>query len=168
MRNENINENINVNAEFDAEPDRNPVAEFDRNDLATVGMMANLQNSKTALFSTIPNDGSRENAVAIYNAVNGEGENLTDHLNEIIEVENIVAFPVKFTDDDGEILETLRLSLVTPSGECYSTVSSGVFSSLEKIIGIVGTAPWTPALKVKAVEIKTRKGYKTVVLKLEG
>lgn len=137
------------------------------NDYAAVDMLGVLKDTKAAFFSTIPDDGTRENKIKIYNALNGDGENLTDHFNEKLNIENIVAFPVKFIDDDGEIVETLRITLVTDTGETYSTVSSGVLSSLQKIMAIVGSAPWTPCITVVANEVKTRKGFKTVVLTIE-
>ena len=138
-----------------------------REEIATPSMLDSLKNTENVFLSTIPNDGSRESQIKIYNAINGDGENLGDHLNKVIEVENFVAHPVQMVDDQtGEIIEALRIVLVTPTGETYASVANGVLSSIQKISGIIGSAPWTPALKLKAVEVKTRKGFKTMTLSL--
>ncbi|MFE2611637.1 hypothetical protein ACFXDI_52175 [Streptomyces mirabilis] len=47
------------------------------------------------------------------------------------------------------------------------SVSQGVASSLQRIIGIVGQGPWTDEpLKVVPKEVKTRRGFKTLTLAL--
>lgn len=138
-----------------------------REEIATPSMVDTLKNPTSVFFSSIENDGTRETQIKIYNAVSGEGENVSDHLKEVIEVENIVAHPVQMVDEKtGEITDALRIVLVSPDGTTYSSVATGVLSSMQKIMGIIGSAPWTPALKIMPVEVKTRNGYKTITLSL--
>ena len=138
-----------------------------REDVASVNMLDMLKNTDSAFMSTIVDDGTRESKVAIYNAVNGDGENLSDHIGKVINVENYVAHPVSLVDPKtGEVTEALRIVLVTTEGECYASVSTGVLSSLQKICGIMGAAPWTGGNPMKATKVKTRSGYETITLTL--
>lgn len=123
--------------------------------------------SAEVMFSSIVQDGSRETAIKQYSAVSDAENAISEHIGEVIEIEHMVAHSIKMQDDQtGETIEALRVVLITPEGEGYHSVAQGVVSSLQRIIGIVGQAPWTPALRVVPVEKKTRKGFKTLTLKL--
>ena len=134
--------------------------------VASVSLIDTLKNTESEFFSTIPYTGERADAIKVYNAVNGDGEQLSDHLGEILEIENIVAHPIMMEGDDGNVTKVLRTVLVGADGTSYASVSEGVVSSIQKITGIVGSAPWTPALKVVPKEVKTRKGFKVLTLSL--
>ncbi|MED1518479.1 hypothetical protein P4U63_29235, partial [Bacillus paranthracis] len=66
-------------------------------------------------------------------------------------------------------VDALRVVLLDKDGKGYHAVSQGVVSSIQKIISIVGPAPWTDEpLKIVPYEVKTRKGFKTLTLQLQG
>lgn len=136
-------------------------------DLAAPSMVDMLTNPTGNFFCSIPSDGTRASAVKIYNAINSKGESLDDHKNEVLEIVNVAAHPVELVDENtGELVQTLRTVLIDKDGKNYDAVSQGVASSLQKIFAIVGPAPFTPPLKIKVVEQKTRKGYKTNTIEL--
>ena len=139
-----------------------------REDLSTPAQLNMLTNPGNSFFCSIPNDGTRKSAVAIYNAINNKGESLDDHKGEIIEAVNVAAHPVTLTDENtGEIVEALRAVIIDKNGKNYDAVSQGIASSLQKIFGIVGMPPWNDEpLKIKVVEQKTRKGFKTNTIEL--
>ena len=139
-----------------------------REDLAAPAQLDLLTNPGNSFFCSIPNDGTRKSAVAIYNAINNKGESLDDHKGEIIEAVNVAAHPVTLTDENtGEIVEALRVVIIDKNGKNYDAVSQGIASSLQKIFGIVGMPPWNDEpLKIKVVEQKTRKGFKTNTIEL--
>lgn len=138
-----------------------------REDIAAPNMVDILTNPTGSFFCSIPNDGTRESAVKIYNAINNKGESLDDHKGEVIEVVNVAAHPVSLTDENtGEVVEALRMVIIDKNGKNYDAVSQGIASSFQKIFSIVGPAPYTPPLKIKVVEQKTRKGYKTNTIEL--
>jgi hypothetical protein len=146
-----------------------PVVDTKDTARATQELMDSFKNPSAALYSSITDDGSRETRVKIYNAINSGNDSLSDHIKEVIEVQDIVAHPIQIADENsGEIIDALRVVLVTPDGKTYASVSLGVASSLQKIIPLVGQAPWTPPLKIIPTEVKTRRGFKTLTLTLEA
>lgn len=126
------------------------------------------ENTQTALFSSITAT-DRVTQIKLYNAINSSENSLNDHLGEVLQITDMVAHPIELEDDvTKEMIQAMRVVLVDKDGVAYHSVSGGVVSSLQKIIGIVGQAPWTPALAISCVEVKTRKGFKTMTLKLQG
>ena len=131
--------------------------------------MFNDDNQSDNFFSSIVNDGSRESQVAMYSAINDAEQSLSDHLGEVLEIEHMVAHTIELEDEmTKEMQQAMRVVLVTSDGQGYHSVSQGVVSSIQKLIATVGQAPWTPPLKVVPVEKKTRKGFKTLTLKLQA
>lgn len=117
------------------------------------------------LWTTIPSDGSRENAAKIANAMD-DAESLRDYMGQVLEIENVLLHDVVLEGENGEEIPAVRTVLIGADGTCYAAVSNGVISSLQKIFALVGVGPWTPPLKVVAKEVNTRKGRRTLRLKL--
>lgn len=138
-----------------------------REDIAAPTMLDMLTNPESAFFCSIPNSGSREDAIKIYNAINNKGDSLDDHKGEVIEMVNVAAHPVELVDENtGELVRSLRTIIIDKNGKNYDAVSQGIASSLQKVFAIVGSAPFNPPLKIKVVEQKTRKGFKTNTIEL--
>lgn len=137
-----------------------------RDDIPTDLNPAMFENTTTALFSSIQAT-DRKSSVKVFNAINGAEHALGDNIGEVIEITDMVAHPITLQDDvTKEDVQAMRIVLLTKDGVGYHAISQGVVSSLQKVIGIVGPAPWTPALKIVPIEVKTRKGYKTLTLQL--
>lgn len=117
------------------------------------------------VWTSIPNDGSRKSIAAISNAMD-DAESLRDHLGEVLEIENILLHDVTIEREDGEDFPAVRAVLIGSDGTCYASVSSGVISSLQKILTLAGMAPWTPPLRLVAREVNTRKGRRTIRLRM--
>lgn len=139
-----------------------------KEDLVTTLSPTMFENTGTALFSTIQGD-DRATRIKVYNAISDSENSLDDHKGEIIEITDFVAHPIELQDEvTGEMVQAMRVVLLTADGVGYHAVSSGVVSSMQRIIGLVGQGPWTAEpLKVVPVEKKTRKGFKTLTLKLQ-
>lgn len=139
-----------------------------KEDLAAVSTSM-FENVGQALFSTIKGD-DRATKIKVYNAISDSENSLDDHKGEIIEITDFVAHPITLQDEiTKEDVQAMRIVLLTKEGIGYHSVSQGVASSLQRIIGLVGQGPWTDEpLKVVAVEKKTRKGFKTLTLKLQA
>lgn len=115
------------------------------------------------IYSSISNQ-DQEAALEIYSAVSS-AQSLSDHLNEVIDVANIVLQPVEITDNQtGEIRQMIRSILITDKGEAFSASSDGVQTSLKNLFSIVGNPPWNPAIPLKAVQRQGRNGYKFLTL----
>lgn len=137
-------------------------------DLVTEISPSIFENTNQAIFSSIKGT-DRATSIKIYNAINSSENSLSDHLGEVLEITDMVAHPIELEDDvTKEKIQAMRVVLLTADGVGYHSVSGGVVSSLQKIIGIVGQAPWNEPLQVSPVEVKTRKGFKTLTLKLQG
>lgn len=118
-------------------------------------------------YSSIEDDGSRESKIKIYNALNESGERLADQVNKTLTITDIAAFPVEIAaEETGEIVSAMRMIFIAEDGTQYASVATGVYSSMQKIIGIVGPAPWNPALKITPIKQRTRRGFDTIVLRL--
>lgn len=142
-------------------------------EVATVDVAVNMspamfENTQTAMFSSITGT-DRATTVKVYNAINSSDNPISDNLGSVLEITDMVAHAIELEDEiTKEKVQAMRVVLLTADGTSYHSVSQGVVSSLQKIIGIVGPAPWKPALKVVPVEVKTRKGFKTLTLQLQG
>ena len=125
-------------------------------------------NNNSFFFCSIPDDGSRESKVSIYNAMNDVDENVADHLNEELLITDVIAHNIQLLDElTGELVDTVRVVLVGADGTNYQAVSKGVVSSLQKIFGLVGQPSWKEnPIKVVPKQKKVRNGFKTVVLSL--
>lgn len=134
------------------------------NDVASVDLVEQLKNPTGSFFCSIKDDGSRKSKIAIYNAVNGADESIADHIGEVLEVVDVVAYPVTITDEEtGEILEALRTVLVTKDGKAYTAVSQGITNALSRIFSIVGMPSWVDEpVKMKIKQVKTRNGNNKV------
>ena len=135
-----------------------------RNDLATVDMLAQHTDPNGQFFCSIKDDGTRKSKVAIFNAVNGADESLGDHIGEVLEVVDVVAHPVTMTDDEtGEIISALRTVLITKHGKTYTAVSQGITNALARVFSIVGMPSWKDEpVKMKIKQLKTRNGNNKV------
>lgn len=126
------------------------------------------EDTGQVFFSSIQGE-DRETKIKQYNAINGSENAISDHVGEVLEITDMVAHAITLEDEvTKEDVNALRVVLLDKDGNAYHAVSQGIVSSLQKIIGTVGQAPWTPALKMVPYEQKTRKGFKTLTMKLQA
>ena len=162
MKNQNI-ENTEV-----ATVDNGAVAVVENGADITPHTIDELTNVGSSFFCSIKDDGTRESKVKIYNALNTQGEQLSDHLNEELKIVDVSAHTINVMDKTtGELSQTLRTVLIAEDGTTYQAVSGGVISSLQKIFAIVGFPSWVdePVI-VKPVNVKTNNGFKVLTLEL--
>jgi hypothetical protein len=126
-------------------------------------------NKSNFLSSIIP-DGSSAVTAKIYNAMNDNDGSIADLADEgqIITVTDFMAYPCVFEDQHGDMQEGIRCVLVTEDGKSFAAMANGVFSSLQKIVGVAGMAPWTPGINLAPVRKKTRKGFYTLTLRMQA
>lgn len=119
------------------------------------------------MFSTIKAT-DRASKVKLYNAISDSENSLDDNKGVVLEITDMVAHPITLQDEQtGEDVQAMRVVLVDKDGVGYHAVSQGIVSSMQRIIGIVGQGPWSDdPLKITVVEKKTRKGFKTLTVKL--
>lgn len=140
-------------------------------DMAAPTLLQSLEHPAGQLYCSIENDGSRKSAVKVYNAINGAAEQLSDHLNEVLEIVDVVAHPLQLIGQEtGELTECLRTVLLDVNGVGYQAVSEGIVSSLSKIFSIVGMPngdAWREEpVKVKPVQLTTSNKRKVLTLEM--
>lgn len=131
--------------------------------LTAVDMIDALKNPTGEFFCSIVGD-DRKSKVAIYNAVNNAEDTLANHINEVITVVDVAAYPVQLVDEEtGEIFTALRTVLIDDKGKAYSAVSQGILNSLQRIFAIIGMPSWKDdPIKVKVKQVQTRNGANKV------
>ncbi|HDR4470848.1 MULTISPECIES: hypothetical protein [Bacillus cereus group] len=142
------------------------------NDIVTVDKVSpsifEADGAKDVFFSSIQSK-DRKSAIKVYNAINSSENPLADHRGEVLQITDMVAHAITLEDEvTKENVDALRVVLVAKDGKAYHAISQGVVSSIQKIISIVGPAPWNEPLEIVPVEVKTRKGFKTLTLQLQG
>lgn len=131
-----------------------------------VSDLSMLENPNVGFFCSMKDDGTRASKAKIYNAINNAEDTVADHINEVLELVDVVAHTIQLPDQNGVIQDCIRTVLVDKNGKCYQAVSEGVVSSLQKIFAIVGKPSWKDEpLKVKIRQVATKNGNS--VLKLE-
>lgn len=92
-------------------------------------------------------------------AMQGENDALGDLVGEVVEVSHLVVHNVEVLDEQtGELLERDRIVIITPDGSMLAAVSQGIRKSVQLLTALYGLPPYTPALRVKVVQVNTRKG----------
>jgi len=119
------------------------------------------------LTSMKPNgDDDLKTKVRIFNAISDNDGSISEMINQPLEVVDFLIYPVQIVTNEHEIVDAYRSVLVTASGETYGAVANGIFQSLQNIVGTIGMAPWK-GVKMIPVERKTRRGFKTLTLRLD-
>lgn len=146
--------------------ENNEVMVINKADLAPADVNI-LTQADSNFFCSIVDDGSRESKIKVYNAINNKGYSLDETKGTVLEIVDVACHPVSLLDENtGEVVNSLRTILIDKDGKNYDAVSNGIVSSLQKIFAIVGQPSFDPPLKIKVVEQKTRKGYKTNTIEL--
>lgn len=92
-----------------------------------------------------------------------------DVINQILNVRHILAHNVEMQNSQtGEVMQSVRIVLVTTDGETIGTVSKGIYSSLQSITSIVGVPPWENGIRLRIKPQTTRNGFRTLVLEFLG
>ena len=138
-----------------------------RGDVAGVNLLEQFKDPNGQFYCSIKNDNTRKSQIAIYNAINGADEQVADHINEVLEIVNVVAHPVTLTDEEtGEIITALRTVLIDKNGKGYVAVSGGIANAVSRIMSIIGeptNGAWEKEpVKMKIKQVKTRNGNNKV------
>lgn len=103
--------------------------------------------------SLVPNN--QEEKVAFFNAINSPTKRLKEMINLEVEVKHIYAEQITFIDKEtGECTPGVRIVFISPDGTSYQASSKGVFSSVSKMLKIMGEPKnWKSPVKIKPREI---------------
>lgn len=103
----------------------------------------------------------------LFNATATPQETVSDHINEIIDIQHVFVEPVQIVDENtGEVSDAPRIVLISPDGTGYQAVSKGIFNAVRRIISIFGEpGQWERPLRVKIKQIK-KGAYNILTLEL--
>lgn len=124
--------------------------------------------NNSAFFSSIQNPtGDRDLSIKIYNAIS-DTQQLREYINVPLSITDILAHPVSLLDEKtGEVTDAIRTILIDEEGTAYAAVSEGIRSSITRLVQIAGALPWTPSLKMVALQKPTRNAmYQVLTIRL--
>lgn len=113
----------------------------------------------TSICSITPEPGNREQAKAVFNAMNNPTGRVKDLINKAISVENVLIEVNDLLDDEtGEITRVPRCVLITPDGESYTATSKGILNSIKNAYQAFGPAPWTGGIEFTVKQVSVGRG----------
>ena len=125
----------------------------------------NGENPISGMYSSLKSDSMQER-LEVFDAVSN-AQALEDHINERINVENIIIQPVERIDKlTGEITQGNRITLIDTDKVAFACMSLGVETALKQLFGIVGEPPWKGGIPLVAVKQTGNNGYKFTTLQL--
>jgi len=125
----------------------------------------NMGTGVSNVYSTIIGD-TPEARIAILEAVTN-AEPIADHLDEIIQLKDVVVQATEIGQEDGSERDALRIILIDSEGKSYAAVSDGLFKAMQNMFAILGNPnTWTEPLPVKVVEVRGRRGFKFFTIKI--
>jgi hypothetical protein len=143
------------------------------NTVATVSQMSDSQvkinqlaNGISSVFNT-DTDTSFAGRIKALDAITN-AEPLADHLDETINLRNVIVQATEITDAvTGIPRDALRIILIDADGSAYAAVSDGLYRSLENIFGMLGMpAAWENPLPIKVVEVRGRNGFRFFTVRI--
>ena len=93
---------------------------------------------------------TRKEKVDLFNATNEPDETISDNVNKVIQVVNVFAEEIYFTDEfTGEITPCARMVFLDKDNKSYSCCSVGMYSSLQKAFATFGVpSTWLEPLPI--------------------
>ena len=121
-----------------------------------------LFESKAEMYSSFKPT-SEDEEKAFFNAINSTENQISDEINEIIEVRDVYVEIVNLTDEEtGEITQAPRIVLIDTKLKGHGCVSSGIFSACKKLFAIKGLPDtWKAPVKLKILSLN--KGKKRIL-----
>lgn len=119
------------------------------------------------IYTSLKNDSTADKIKLL--AAMGQADLKGDQLEkEPMEVSDVLLHKVSVTSDSGDSVDYIRTVLISPDGKTCAFVSDGIVSSLENVMEVFGDPSWDKPLRLQAVMVKTRKGFRTYNLRVLG
>lgn len=128
----------------------------------------NLNNGALTVFSTYKTD-DQEGKMNLFIALSDAGS-LGEHLNETINLANVVAQVVEVNDENNGTIEAVRVILIDDEGRAYAGVSNGLLKAIQNMFQVIGLPhQWEGGMiPVRVVREKARSGWYFHTIKLAG
>lgn len=124
-------------------------------------------NALVAAFSNSSGNGlycsrkieSMADKAALYNAINSPDVQISDHIGQVIVMQDVIIQQVQINRRDasgretGEIVPAPRVTIIDVEGHTYSCVSVGIYNALCNLKSIFGAPSWPDGLPVVVRQI---------------
>lgn len=130
--------------------------------VSSTGLRSEIQalgSGRSTVFSTLKAE-KFEDKVALVNAMTNSVPVL-ENVNKPIQLVNFVIQAVDMVNETtGEIEAQPRIILIDADGKAYHAISTGLYKSIENILGIIGhPSTWPAPLPIVIERLKGGKGH---------
>ena len=96
----------------------------------------------------------------LYNAITSADNKMSDFINKVIKVKNILFTEGQITDQEtGEVRTSERAIVFDDEGKTYHTMSSGLLNSLHSLVAVFGDCnAWAEPIAVTVTRKETKNG----------
>lgn len=117
------------------------------------------QDAGTTFTSLALENADRTTQAKVYQALNNPTHRIADFINKEFQVEHVLIEAADILNEDtGEISRVPRVVLISPEGESYQAISTGIFNSVKYAYKCFGQAPWDPALTFRIKQVPVKNG----------
>ena len=97
---------------------------------------------------------TKEGKIALYNAINNPDKRLSDHINMVLSIKDVLVEIVELEQEStGEMVKCPRIILIDDKGVSYQCVSVGIFSGMKRVFKLFGMPTWEEPVKLKVLQI---------------
>lgn len=122
-------------------------------------IISGVEDSSNIFFSSFVPE-TKEQKVAIYNALSGEGGTIKDMLNKELKVKDVVVCVVSIRNENtGEMATVPRTTLILEDGKMVSASSWGVYNSIKRLTMFYPGLHFEEPVTLLPVEVKTKNGF---------
>ena len=120
--------------------------------------LAVFTGEESNVVGKVPVDNAEK--VALVNAMSDSTARLSDCINMELQICNYFVERVNITDSEtGETRPAIRVVLIDPEGKSYSSLSSGVATSLKNLIAVFGSPDdWSAPIRVVVKQVQVGRG----------
>lgn len=117
------------------------------------------ESAGTMLCTIDASNASPEERKTVFNAMNNPTYKISDYINKIIKVENVLVQVNDLLDDEtGAINRVPRVVLISPDGTSYTATSKGIFNSVVNAFNAFGAAPWKGGIDFEVKQVQVGRG----------
>ena len=143
--------------------DENKIIVPNNNDLTLVDEMT---KSSKQTYSSIKGS-TLEEKKQLFNAMSKCDYRVVDKLGETILLKDLIIQKYDKVNEETGVLESKkRIILVDNEGKTYASASNGLFNSISRLFGILGTPDtWSEPIPIQVIETETKNKQKTYEIK---
>lgn len=121
-------------------------------ELPAEGIAHDLAAAQRDIYCSLHAD-TRASQRILYNALNHPAGRLAQLIGSVIEVSDVIAERTQIrSQETGELRDAVHVVLIDVNGEAYTSVSSGIYNAVRKLISVYGMPTWSPALPIKITQ----------------